>query len=154
MAFAYDGKGVFSGVNFEIHAGTKTVICGPNGAGKSTLVQLLCGLLKGYKGGLKLNGKELSGVAIESWRNQIAYAPQEPFLFAGTVRENISLGCLSRPGSETEADAKAVNGANRVNDADAVVDAVIEKLGIQSLAERTVSMGKMTCPAVRSRRFP
>jgi len=51
----------------------------------------MCGLLYNYKGSLRLNGKELNTIAIESWRKQIAYAAQEPYLFAGSVKENIRL---------------------------------------------------------------
>ena len=109
-------------ISFDISLGSKVAIVGANGSGKSTLVKLICGLLGDYEGSLKLNESEFLSVSLDSWRSQIAYAPQDPFLFAGTVRENIALG---NPTAEKEK-----------------VDRVMKQLGITELAEREVSYGQ------------
>lgn len=110
---------VFEGLGFHVRRNTKTVICGVNGSGKSTLLKLLCGLLKNYDGHIRLNGKELNQINIESWRRQIAYAAQDPFLFHGSVRENIHLG---NPEAQEEK-----------------VEQIMEEMGISYLADREVS---------------
>ena len=94
LSFSYDNKNVITHLNFSINNGEKTVIIGKNGSGKSTLIKLLCGLLKGYRGSLKINGYEFSELSIEKWREQIAYVEQDPYLFEGSVKENILLGNL------------------------------------------------------------
>ena len=70
-------------------------ICGTNGSGKSTLVSILTGLRKSYTGSLFVNGVELKDINQKEYRKYISYAPQEPFLFNGTVRENVRLGDLT-----------------------------------------------------------
>lgn len=121
FSFSYDGdNNVIDNLSFEIFRGKKTVITGENGSGKSTFIKLLCGLLKNYSGSLKIGGTELSKAAPESWRNQFAYASQEPYLFEGSVFENVHLGNLSASDDE--------------------VKALMEDIGIVYLADRVVSM--------------
>ena len=121
LSFSYDGdNNVIDNLSFEIFRGKKTVITGENGSGKSTFIKLLCGLLKNYSGSLKIGGTELSKAIPESWRNQFAYASQEPYLFEGSVFENVHLGNLSASDDE--------------------VKALIEDIGIVYLADRVVSM--------------
>lgn len=120
LSYAYTDKPVFSNINFNIPAGSKTAICGENGSGKSTLINIISGLIKGYSGSLKINGVELKEAAIGTWRNMFAYAMQDLYLFEGTVKENIHLGRLTA--SEEE------------------VKAVMHYVGIDHLASRTVSM--------------
>ena len=123
LSFSYEeGSSVFENLDFTIKAGEKVVIAGQNGSGKSTLTKLLCGLYTGYGGSLQVNGTELSELSMESLRKQVAYAAQDPFLFEGSVRENIRLGNL--------------------NASDAEVDAVIDRLGIRTLAGKSISAGQ------------
>lgn len=121
LSYAYGDKTVFQEVSFDIEARSKTAVCGPNGCGKSTLVKLICGLLDGYGGSLQAGDEELSGLSPEQWRRQISYVPQNPYLFSGSVRENIRLGNLSA--------------------SDAQIDEVMDKIGIAYLAEREISPG-------------
>ncbi len=124
LSFAYAGseRTAFDGLSFVRDVGGKTAVCGANGSGKSTFIKVLCGLLRPYGGSLTVDGVEFSKISPERWRENVAYAPQEPVLFAGTVRENIRLG---RP-SATDADA----------------DALLGELGLSDLAERVVEPGK------------
>lgn len=68
------------------------MICGENGTGKSTLLKLLLGLYPGYQGEILINGKELGRLNPAKWREKCAFVEQVPFLFEGTVRENVKLG--------------------------------------------------------------
>lgn len=123
LSFSYDGENmVFENMDFSIRSGDKTAVCGKNGSGKSTFIQLLCGLLKNYTGSFTLNNSELRTIAIESWRSRFAYAAQDPYLFEGTVRENVHLGNLQA--------------------AEADVDDILQKIGIGYLADRKVSMSQ------------
>ncbi len=119
LSFAYDGKTIFKDVSFKVDKGMKVAVCGVNGSGKSTLIKLLCGLIKGYKGSIKLDDVELSHVAINSWRENFAFAEQDAYLFAGKIKENVWLGNL------------------KATDAD--VESVMERVGITYLADRDVS---------------
>lgn len=121
VSFSYGETTVFCDVNFKINSGDKIAICGNNGSGKSTLIKLLCGLLKDYSGHIKINGEELADISIKSWRNQFAYTDQNPYLFTGSVRENIYLGNLEA--SENE------------------LDDVIREIGIEYLSSREISTG-------------
>ena len=124
LSFAYENHTVLHRISFCWNAGEKIAVTGPNGSGKSTLIQLICGLLKGYTGSLRLGGVELAETSLAAWRRQFAYAPQDPLLFDGTVRDNILLGM-------TEPDAD-------------VADRILETLGIVYLAERKVGHGRDT----------
>lgn len=122
IAFSYDENNVFNNLNFKICKGNKSIIYGVNGSGKSTLIKIFCGLLKNYKGSLRLNTNELKDVSIESWRKQFSYAAQDPYLFSGSVKNNIWLGNLSA-------------------DENTVIN-IMNKIGIGYLAEREVSMSQ------------
>lgn len=106
LAFSYDfseatgqekknKRYVFQNLHFSAVSGEKVWICGVNGSGKSTLVSILTGLRKSYTGSLFVNGVELKDINQKEYRKYISYAPQEPFLFNGTVRENVRLGNLA-----------------------------------------------------------
>ncbi|MEO1027939.1 MAG: ABC transporter ATP-binding protein [Pseudomonadota bacterium] len=63
---------------------------GPSGTGKTTFFDVLVGLLEPSTGQVLVHGVPLSSDLINSWRSKIAYAPQDPFLFDGTLRENLT----------------------------------------------------------------
>lgn len=89
LEFSYADTKVLEKLNFQIMAGEKIRICGENGKGKTTLAQILSTVLENYKGSLMLSGQDFRSINKECWRRLISYAPQTPFLFHGTVRENI-----------------------------------------------------------------
>lgn len=79
-------------LNLEIKAGEWLAIVGVSGAGKTTLLNLLLGFLPLQQGTIEVNGQALAGLDQENWHRRIAWVPQHPTLFHGTVAENISLG--------------------------------------------------------------
>ena len=92
--FAYDEKRgpVLRRLSFALPKGTTLGIVGPPGSGKTTLLQLLVRLYDAAAGAICIDGTDLRQLKIADLRTLIAFAPQEPFLFAGTVRENITFG--------------------------------------------------------------
>ena len=102
LSYAYKEERVLQNVNLRIKSGEKVVIVGENGSGKSTLIKILCGLLKGYEGSIRIGDQELNSISMRSWREQIAYVPQEPFLFGLTVEQNIHIVAPSASAKEVE----------------------------------------------------
>jgi len=101
LSFFYDKeKKAFGPLNFEIYQGDKIAIIGANGTGKSTLLRLLCGLYTDYQGTVFVNTDDLRNINPHSWRKMLAVVPQNPFLFYGSVIENIKLG--NRNASDSE----------------------------------------------------
>ena len=97
VAFTYGHKGreaerVLSEITLEVEAGTVLGIVGPPGSGKTTLLSLVPRLYDVSKGSIFLDGNDIRSLRIDNLRSQIAFMPQEPFLFAGTIRHNITFG--------------------------------------------------------------
>ncbi|BCJ49129.1 hypothetical protein Asp14428_06040 [Actinoplanes sp. NBRC 14428] len=83
-----------------IQPGEVVALTGPSGCGKSTALHVLLGFVAPSSGRVTVGGVPLSGVDPAAWRQRIAWVPQRPWLFAGTIRENIALGA---PGDVVEA---------------------------------------------------
>jgi ATP-binding cassette subfamily B protein/subfamily B ATP-binding cassette protein MsbA len=84
-------------------------LVGPTGAGKSTLVNLLPAFYEATSGKIKIDGQDISDIALESLRQHVSVVSQEAFLFNGTVRENILYGRLDATEAELIAAARAAN---------------------------------------------
>lgn len=81
----------FGPVSLHMESGSHTALVGRSGAGKTTMMQLISGLLPS-EGEIRINGTLLSDYSESSWFSEIAYVTQHPYLFSGTLRENILLG--------------------------------------------------------------
>ncbi|KNB49074.1 thiol reductant ABC exporter subunit CydD [Streptomyces caatingaensis] len=77
--------------SFEVRPGETVALTGASGSGKSTLLNVLLGLQRPASGRVSVDGVDLSSLSPESWRAQVAWVPQRPHLFAGTVAENVRL---------------------------------------------------------------
>ncbi|MEV6671137.1 thiol reductant ABC exporter subunit CydD [Streptomyces sp. NPDC051162] len=77
--------------SFEVRPGETVALVGPSGAGKSTLLDVLLGFARPAAGRVLVGGTDLSSLSPGSWRDQVAWVPQRPHLFAGTVAENVRL---------------------------------------------------------------
>lgn len=86
---------VLCGITTTIAAGERVAIVGPTGAGKSTLARLLVGFEQPERGSIRIDGVDLSVVSLASLRRSLRYVEQEPFLFAGTIAENLAFGDAS-----------------------------------------------------------
>jgi ATP-binding cassette subfamily B protein len=95
--FAYNhsttgSTATLSGISLKVEPGKVLGIVGPPGSGKTTLLRLIPRLYDVSRGGVFLDGKDVRSLQIDNLRSNIAYMPQEPFLFAGTIRENLTFG--------------------------------------------------------------
>ncbi len=92
LCFRYEGSDAdtLSGVDMTVGMGQCVAIVGHSGAGKSTLTDLLTGLLEPTGGRILLDGRPLARANRESWRGQLGFVPQKPFLFDGTLAENVA----------------------------------------------------------------
>jgi ABC-type multidrug transport system fused ATPase/permease subunit len=105
VRFAYglrggeQGEEVLHGIDLDVPAGTTVALVGHTGAGKSTIAKLLARFYEPTSGRITIDGADLNDVTQESLRHQLGIVPQEGFLFAGTVAENIA---FARPGARAE----------------------------------------------------
>ena len=110
VGFAYDaGRDVLSEIDLTIEAGQTVALVGSTGAGKTTLASLIPRFYDATSGSLTIDAIDVRSVTRHSLRSQIAFVLQEPFLFSGTVADNIRYGKLDATQSELEAAASAVN---------------------------------------------
>ena len=87
-----DSRGVLKNISFDVTAGETVGLVGPTGSGKSTLAKLLLRLYDPEEGVVRVDGRDAREYTLASLRGAIGYVSQEPFLFSGTVRENIAYG--------------------------------------------------------------
>ncbi len=92
VRFGYNGKPIINGLNFKIPSGSWIGIVGPSGCGKTTLVNLILRLYDPDAGRICLDGLDLREIKLNSLRERIAIAAQQPLLFDVSVKENISYG--------------------------------------------------------------
>jgi len=98
---------VLKDVNFRVRVGERIALVGPSGAGKSTLIKLLMRFYDVQDGTITLDGRDLRDLPLAYVREQIGLVQQEPFLFNGTVRENIAYGDLTASQARLEEVAQA-----------------------------------------------
>lgn len=110
VTFAYEpGRPVLRNVSFDATVGQTVAIVGPTGAGKTTIVNLIPRFYEPDAGSISIDGQDIDSVTRRSLRTQLAIVLQEPFLFAGSVAENIAFGRDNPGQEEIEAAAKAVD---------------------------------------------
>jgi ATP-binding cassette subfamily B protein len=109
VRFAYGrGPEVLHGIDLDVAPGTTVALVGHTGAGKSTIAKLLARFYDPVEGRITIDGVDLRDVRQESLRRQLGIVPQEGFLFAGTVAENIAFGRPDATQDEIVAAARAV----------------------------------------------
>lgn len=104
-----NGRRALDGVSFMAKPGEMIALVGPTGAGKSTLVNLLPRFYRAASGRIYIDGRELADFPLAGLRAQLAVVSQEPFLFNGTIGENILFGRLDASPAEMETAARAAN---------------------------------------------
>lgn len=118
VGFAYpDSPPVLEAIDFTLHRGQRLALVGPSGAGKTTLSQLLLGFLAPSQGRITINGDDLRQLPESAWLQKVAWLPQRPTLFHGSVLDNIRLG---RPDADMTAVREAATLANAADFIDAL----------------------------------
>jgi ATP-binding cassette subfamily B protein/subfamily B ATP-binding cassette protein MsbA len=126
VTFGYEPKRpVIHDVSFEIEPGQTVALVGPTGAGKTTIANLIPRFYEATGGAVRVDGHDVREVERESLRAGIATVLQEPFLFSGTVAENIGYGRQSATREEIEAAARAVNAHGFVSELPEGYDTVL-----------------------------
>ena len=119
-----DLPAVLNDVTLDIRPGETFALVGPTGAGKSTIAKLIIRFYDPTRGRVTIDGWDLRDVTLSSLRNQLGVVPQEPFLFHGTIRDNVAFGLRDRAG-----------GAARGAALDADIDAALDLVGLRRLIE-------------------
>jgi ATP-binding cassette subfamily B protein len=107
VTFGYDDESVVSNVDLQVSEGETIGLVGPTGAGKSTLLKLLIRMYDPDEGTVRIEGMNIRDVPLGSLRESIGYVSQEPFLFGGSVKENIAYGTFDATDEEIREAASA-----------------------------------------------
>ena len=99
---------VLHDINLRVPPGQTVALVGPTGAGKSTIISLIARFYDVTEGRILIDGRDLRDLDQESYRRHLGLVLQDPFLFSGTVRENIAYGNLDASQAEIEAAARTV----------------------------------------------
>jgi ATP-binding cassette subfamily B protein len=102
-----DGRPTLQGITFDIQEGQVAAIVGPSGSGKSTILRLLMGFYPVESGSVSILGQSLHTYALRELRDLFAFVPQDAYLYAGTIMENIRYGSPGASEDEIIAAAKA-----------------------------------------------
>ena len=138
VVFGYgEGPEILHGIDLDVPAGTTVALVGHTGAGKSTIAKLLARFYDPRGGRITIDGHDLRDVTQESLRRQLGIVPQEGFLFAGTVHENIAFGRPDAGAEDVAAAARAVGAEDFVLELeDGYATEVAERGGRLSLGQR------------------
>jgi len=110
VCFGYNSeRQVLKNISLQARSGELIALAGPTGAGKSTLVNLLPAFYEISSGRITIDGQDTRNITLESLRSQISIVSQEPFLFNGTIRENILFGQIEASEEEMIAASRAAN---------------------------------------------
>jgi len=100
-------------VSLDIQPGMSVALVGPSGSGKSTLLNLIAGLYKPVSGEIQYDNRNLQELDLRGVRQQIGIVPQHPFIFGGTIRENVA---LTAPGATLDRISAACKVSNLHDD--------------------------------------
>ncbi|MEW9900975.1 ABC transporter transmembrane domain-containing protein [Chitinivorax sp. PXF-14] len=107
--FRYGNRAVIKGVNLDIRPGEMIGLVGHSGSGKSTLVNLICRFYDVTEGSIRIDGVDIRSLPVSEYRRHIGLVLQEPFLFFGTIAENIAYGKPDATRTEIIAAARAAH---------------------------------------------
>lgn len=109
VGFRYGNRSVMRGINLDIRPGEMIGLVGHSGSGKSTLVNLICRFYDVSRGQIRVDGVDIRSLSISDYRRNIGLVLQEPFLFFGTIAENIAYGKPEATRREIIAAARAAH---------------------------------------------
>jgi ABC-type multidrug transport system fused ATPase/permease subunit len=145
VRFGYgEGPEVLHGLDLDVPAGTTVALVGHTGAGKSTIAKLLARFYDPREGGITIDGHDLRDVTQASLRRQLGIVPQEGFLFAGTVSENIAFGRPEAPAGDIVNAAETIGAHEFVSNLENGYETQLQERGTRlSLGQRQlVALGR------------
>ncbi|MFF0779157.1 thiol reductant ABC exporter subunit CydD [Streptomyces sp. NPDC003720] len=113
-------------VSFTVEPGETVALVGPSGAGKTSLLNVLLGFVRPVDGRVHVAGTDLADLDLAQWRSRIAWVPQRPHLYAGTIAENVR---LARPEADDDAVRRALRDAGALEFVDALPEGAGTVLG-------------------------
>ena len=131
VRFAYSEETVLTDVDFAVEGGTTVGVVGPTGAGKSTLLKLLPRLYDADAGAVRIDGQDVRDVTLRSLRRSIGYVSQEPFLFYGTVAENVRYGTFDASDGEVERAARRAQAHEFIENLPDGYDTLVGERGVK-----------------------
>ncbi|MER5438342.1 thiol reductant ABC exporter subunit CydD [Streptomyces sp. NPDC002790] len=128
VSVRYEGRSseAVSDVSFKVAEGETVALVGPSGAGKSTLVGALLGFVRPCSGRIVVGGVDLAEMSREAWHARVAWVPQRPQLYAGSIADNVR---LARPGADDAAVLAALREAGALEFVEALSEGVASVLG-------------------------
>ena len=124
-----EGDPILRDISFHVPAGHKVALVGPTGAGKTTLLSLLMRFYDVTKGRVLLDGVDVRDITLDSLSRQISIVPQEPYLFSGTIRENIRYNRVEATDEEVVRAAKAVGAHDFIENLEKGYDNPLQERG-------------------------
>ena len=134
VAFHYPSREdveVLRGLSFQVNAGDRVALVGASGAGKSTIVSLLLRFYDPQNGSIMIDDQPLRSYALSAIRGEMAYVPQDVFLFGGTIQENIAYGDLDAEEAAIVEAAKRANAHDFITEFPDGYNTVVGERGIQ-----------------------
>jgi subfamily B ATP-binding cassette protein MsbA len=132
VSFQYpDGTQALSNVSFVLEPGTSLALVGPSGAGKSTIADLLLRFYDPTEGRILYDGTDIRELNGDWYRSQIGVVPQQTFLFAGTIGDNLRLGLEDASTEDVERAATAANAHGFIMSAELGYETVLGERGIR-----------------------
>lgn len=113
VVFAYGDEPVIHGISFDVPEGGCIALVGESGGGKSTTAKLIARFYDPREGAVRVDGTDLRDVQLRTYRRQLGVVLQDPFLFSGTIADNIRFGRPEATDDEVESAARAI-GVDRV----------------------------------------
>jgi len=127
LRFSHPGRGqTLRGVELTIEPGETVAVTGPSGGGKSTLLSLLLRLAEPDGGRIECGGVDIREVAVSEWRKRVAWVPQRPTVFAGTIGDNVR---LADPGASDGRTMEAIEQAGLLELIHALPDGLATAVG-------------------------
>lgn len=131
ISFSYGGQPTLHGVDFDAPPGKTIALVGSTGAGKSTVLSLLNRFYEADSGKITIDGTDIASLAKTSLREKLGYVTQEPFLFNGTVRENMALAKRDASDAELWDALEAAHAAGFVRELPKQLDTNVGERGVK-----------------------
>ncbi len=131
VEFSYDKQPVLNGISFVIKPDTKIALVGESGEGKTTITSLLLRLYEPQNGNIEIDGQNIQDISQNSLRSNIGVVFQDPALFSGTIKENISYGNAKAKDKDIISAAKAANAHEFIEKLEKGYDTEIGERGLK-----------------------